>query len=164
MLDAVVVAVYLTLTSTQCPLTKPSSNLWGRAGQNRGRSQWDFSDNVDGTLCRWLVAPSKRNQFKLTHYMRVWIARCCNRCGVLELCLRYVYLMVFTAPLSRNQPPADRSPILNPNPTTPLPAKFANIYGSSGVAAVLISGYLWHRLIRPLIRHGPRSLHYSTGR
>jgi len=72
--------------------------------------------------------------------------------------------MVFTAPLSRNQPPADRSPILNPNPTTPPPAKFANIYGGSSVAAVLISGYLWRRLIRPLIRHGPRSLHYSTGR
>ena len=75
-----------------------------------------------------------------------------------------VYQMVFTAPLSRNQPPADRSPILNPNPTTPPPAKFANIYGGSGVAAVLISGYLWRRLIRPLIRRGPRSLHYSTGR
>ena len=50
--------------------------------------------------------------------------------------------VVFTAPLSRNQPLADRCPILNPNPAMPLPAKSANIYGGSSVAAMLISVYL----------------------
>ena len=69
--------------------------------------------------------------------------------------IRLCGLVVFTAPLSRNQPPADPSPLFNPNPTTLPPGKSANIYGGATVAAVLISEYLRRQLIRPLIHQSP---------
>ena len=58
--------------------------------------------------------------------------------------------LVFTAPLSRNQPPADRDFALNPNPCTLPPARFANIYTCESLATVLIFKYLRRWLIQSL--------------